>query len=43
MHKMTKLLQLMLMLEIVPPVISAIGSITNLDPYDNLGGDGAQG
>ncbi len=28
--------------EIFPTVISANGSITNLDPYGNLGGDGAQ-
>ena len=28
--------------EILPTVISANGSITNLDPYGNLGGDGAQ-
>ncbi|MEP6576357.1 MAG: hypothetical protein ABJB85_08015 [Nitrososphaerota archaeon] len=28
--------------EILPTVISANGTITNLDPYGNLGGDGAQ-
>ncbi len=28
--------------EILPTVISANGSITNLDPYGNLGGDGAR-
>ena len=28
--------------EILPTVIYAIGSITNLDPYGNLGGDGAR-
>ena len=28
--------------EILPTVISANGSITNLDPYGNLGGDGAK-
>ncbi|MDQ5869025.1 MAG: hypothetical protein M3530_04765 [Thermoproteota archaeon] len=28
--------------EILPTVISANGSIANLDPYANLGGDGAQ-
>ena len=28
--------------EILPTVISANGSITNLEPYGNLGGDGAR-